>query len=233
MWRTESGDRILCGAEWDVFREGLSGLWDVIDEAHEADDTHALGIQLFDELQYNQKLAMLVFVGEALSHADIKSPELTAVGESTIAAVFAWIMQEVAMEIDLDGEPKQSDDDDPADWTIIRKLIVAAYHQFQAEIDDDEFEGDREDDVIDAGCTDLDTWHSAIEVLQDRILWADGDFEMGPEFLDLGPVARKRLLKRLNIAEGYFLGIAPDPTDREMAAILSRLANLTGRVLRE
>src|SRR5438309_8305884 len=32
MWRTSRGERVLKGAEWDLFREGLIELWDTVED---------------------------------------------------------------------------------------------------------------------------------------------------------------------------------------------------------
>jgi hypothetical protein len=37
MWWTSAGERVLRGAEWDLFREGLSCLWDEVEVAEEED----------------------------------------------------------------------------------------------------------------------------------------------------------------------------------------------------
>ena len=57
MWRTPEGNRVLRGAEWELFREGLSCLWDLVEDGGDEDDRFGVGIDAFDSLQQGQKLA--------------------------------------------------------------------------------------------------------------------------------------------------------------------------------
>src|SRR4051812_7114659 len=100
MWRTNSGDRVLSEAEWNLFRVGLGDLWD-----HVEDDTRGggglsrTGVRVFDGLQPEQKLALLADVGQALRDPAVPAPDLTAANEGAIAAVFAAIQQRLELEI--------------------------------------------------------------------------------------------------------------------------------------
>jgi hypothetical protein len=227
MWRTGIGDRAIKGAEWALFREALWGLWDRVDEAGDEWDDQPLGVDLFDELQAIQKLAMLAIVVEALSREDVEAPELTAVGEATIAAVFAFLMEDIALDIETEGEDiPLGEGEEATEWTAGRKLLLAAY--VEANPDDDDNEGE-DGGTVDASSDDLELWASMIEDMENRILWEDGDYQMGREFLDASQATRARLLKRSRIDEGYFLAIAPDPTDLQMDAVRQRLRALTGR----
>ncbi len=63
MWWTSEGERVLRGAEWELFREGLAGVWDQIEDSKgDEEDSFAYGIPAFDNLQTNQKLALLALV---------------------------------------------------------------------------------------------------------------------------------------------------------------------------
>ena len=47
VWWTSEGERVLQGAEWDLFREGLSSLWDDVEAAEEEDGPGTTGIARF------------------------------------------------------------------------------------------------------------------------------------------------------------------------------------------
>ena len=229
MWRTGTGNRTIRGAEWALIREAILGLWNRVEEAGNDWNVHPSGVEIFDVMQPHQKLAMLALVGEALSNPKVKPPKLTAVNEATIAAMFALLTKDVVIEIDLAKSPTLTEDGgEMPDWTAGRKLLLAAYR----EANHDE-ENDEEDDTgkpLDATSEDLTFWESIIEDLKNQILWEDGDYEMGREFLDLSPVARIQLANQLGIDAKYFLAIAPDPTDLQMEAVLERLRVLTERI---
>ena len=48
MWWTSAGERVLNGTEWDLFREGLSCLWDDVEASEEEDGPGTTGIAVFD-----------------------------------------------------------------------------------------------------------------------------------------------------------------------------------------
>ncbi len=66
MWSTSVGDRILRGAESELFRHGLCALWDDIENAGDAPELCETGVAVFDRLQPASKLAMIALVGRAL-----------------------------------------------------------------------------------------------------------------------------------------------------------------------
>src|SRR3954451_6278838 len=136
MWWTRLGERILRGAEWDLFRDGLGMVRDLVEESKSADDPEigSVGVEAFDQLQPNQKLALLARVGKALKDEGEPMPELTAHTEATVAAVYAHILAMVVMEIECPPESGTVDGwDDPEDnigdafaW---RRLALAAYFE--------------------------------------------------------------------------------------------------------
>src|SRR3954465_3910827 len=134
MWWTPLGERVLCGAEWELFRDGLSMVRDLVEEAKSSDDPEIgpVGVEAFDQLQPNQKLALLALVGKALKDEGEPMPELTAHTEATVAAVYAHILSMIVMEIESPPQSGKVDGwDDPEDnigdafaW---RRLALAAY----------------------------------------------------------------------------------------------------------
>src|SRR4051794_9225829 len=146
MWWTPLGGRVLRGAEWELFREGLSMVRDLVEEAKSSGDPEigSVGVEAFDQLQPNQKLALMVRVGKALKDEGEPMPELTAHTEAAVAAVYAHILSMVVMEIEsppgseqVDGWDDPRDTEDAFSW---RCLTLAAY-----------LEGDGEPGATDAG----------------------------------------------------------------------------------
>jgi hypothetical protein len=65
MWWTSAGERVLRGAEWELFREGLSCLWDDVERAEEEEDgPGTTGIGVFDDLPKAERLALLSTVAK-------------------------------------------------------------------------------------------------------------------------------------------------------------------------
>ncbi|HKB40783.1 MAG TPA: hypothetical protein VKD72_30435, partial [Gemmataceae bacterium] len=104
MWRTSLGDRVLRGAEWELFRTSLSCVWDLVEESFGVGDLFESGIDAFDDLQPGQKLALLALVGKALRDEAAPTPPLTAHNEAAIAAVFENVRQSIELEADAEGE---------------------------------------------------------------------------------------------------------------------------------
>src|SRR4051794_33363210 len=249
MWWTPVGERVLRGAEWELFRDGLSMVRDLVEESKPTDDPEIglVGVGAFDQLQPNQKLALLALVGKALKDEGEPMPELTAHTESAVAAVYAHILAMIVMEIESPPESGKVDGgDDPEDiedafaW---RRLALAAYLEADGEPKengtatdegDGRIPGDREEDdapwsppEISSG--DVEEWEFLVgECLANRILWADGDHEGGPGFLDADPAVSRYCRDELGIAEDYYTAIAPDPTDEPLDSVRRTLHEVCG-----
>ncbi|SIN69369.1 hypothetical protein SAMN05444166_0170 [Singulisphaera sp. GP187] len=221
MWRTQRGVRALRIAEWELFREGIDTLWDSIEESFDSPGDFTTGVEVFDRLQPNQQLAMLVLVGQALRDKDLPAPDLTATTEGTVAAVFEHLRNEVAMEIDLEDDIKRDQPESADEVTLLRRRILAACRECRG------FGGARPPaETSRKG----ETWESLLETLASRILWDDGDYDMAADFIDEEPEERRAKMALMGIAPDYFVDIAPDPTDEELETIRADLRELTGRV---
>src|SRR3954462_15029596 len=106
---------------------------DLVEESKSSDDPEIgfVGVEAFDQLQANQKLALLALVGKALKDEGEPMPELTAHTEATVAAVYAHILSMIVMEIEsppesgkVDGCDDPEDIDDAFAW---RRLALAVY----------------------------------------------------------------------------------------------------------
>jgi hypothetical protein len=246
MWWTPGGERVLRGAEWDLFREGLDGIWSWVEESMDDPELFSSGVEAFDRLQPNQKLALLALVGNALKDEAEPRPELTAHTEATVAAIFHHIVDQVVFEIEM--APEFGVDEEGTLW---RHLVLAAYHeteegdgieeQVESQLRADPLRGvpatggDREDDNNDepwippsVTSDQVDDWEFLIDYLANRILW-EADYEMSDVFLDADPSESEMQMGLMGIAEDYYTAIAPDPTDQQLEPIRRRLRWLCGR----
>src|SRR3982751_6417929 len=101
MWWTPLGQRVLRGAEWELFRDGLAMVHDLVEESKASDDPEigSVGVEAFDPLQPHQRLALRARVAKAPKEGGEPMPELTAHTEATVAAVYAHILSMIVMEI--------------------------------------------------------------------------------------------------------------------------------------
>ena len=200
MYRTSMGVRTLTGAEATLFREGLARIVAMVDDG--ADDAPAgVGVAVFDALGRGQKLAMLNAVARALLLADEPAPELTAVVEGTVAAVFQYVADATRAEIQLDAPPF---------W---RKLVLAACGQQGFE------------EVPDPDCADMDEWELQMTFLEDMIFF-DADWEGIDEYLDGDVPASRGLKAMMGIDDDYFVDAPLEPTDEELVGMLASLRSL-------
>jgi hypothetical protein len=242
MWWTPSGERALRGAEWEIFRESLHHCWDWVEESLNDPDLFTTGVDAFDKLQPSQRLALLALVGNALKDETEPHPELTAHTEATVAAIFSHITAQVAIEIEAASEPEAQED--PTFW---RTLVLAAYREAAEQesleeqalaaetgdvhahcspliVESEEVEDDAEAWLPpSADSESMDDWEYLIEYLANRILWEDGDYEMGDAFLDADPSEREIKMTLMGIDEDYYTAIAPDPTNEELGVIRQQL----------
>jgi hypothetical protein len=246
MWWTPRGERVLRGAEWDLFREGLDGIWGLVEQSMDDPELFSSGVEAFDRLQPNQKLALLALVGNALKDEAEPRPELTAHTEATVAAIFHHIVDQVVLEIEMVAELGVYEE-----ATLWRQLVLAAYReaeegdgieeQIESRSRGDSLrgfpstDGDREDADNDelwvppsVGSDHVDDWEFLIDCLANRILW-EGDYEMSGVFLDADPTESGMQMDLMGIAEDYYTAIAPDPTDQQLELIRRRLRWLCGR----
>src|SRR5262249_48822653 len=117
--------------EWELFRDGLSMVQDLVEESKSSDDPEIgfVGVEAFDQLQPNQKLALLALVGKALKAEGEPMPELTAHTEATVAAVYSHIFAMIVMEMESPPE-SQDNGGDPlgvTDAFAWRRMALAAY----------------------------------------------------------------------------------------------------------
>jgi hypothetical protein len=214
MWHTEPGDRVLCGREWELFRLGIELIWEDIVEFDEPASTW---ITVFDNLSQGQQLAMLEQVGSAISDEAVEAPELTALNEGTVAAVFMTLEQAVDIEID-----NERGNEDTEFRTSIRSSIREAYIECFGQPAPDEAT------IPELDCDDADEWKDLIEQLEERILW-DLDYAQAHLHLDAPPEQSALHKSWFGIDQDYYTAIAPDPTEAELKEIRKSLKRLMRR----
>ena len=216
MWRTSFGERTLAGPEAALVREMVGYLFYEIDVVcREADMSYEGGISVFDRLEHEQQLSLLIEGGGALLTAQLPSPKLTAVREATVATVFEELLASIEIEIDV----AESDGHEIVYW---RSLTSRAY---AAEVSEDECDDELTPPV--AQSSDLKQWRSVVHYLAYRILW-DRDWEMADVFMDEPPAKARLLKQQMGIDDGYFQGIPPDPTERGVTLLRRRYQKLCG-----
>jgi hypothetical protein len=214
MWHTQEGDRVLKGAEAHLFATGVWVIMQGIEAmADEPDDEGDSGVDAFDRLSRMQRLAMLRDVTKALLDKSVPAPRLTAVNEATVAAVFEVIQMHTTMEIEMS---RQLDRSERYLW---REDLLKTYREVYGEQPDPNFPLPRKNS------RDTTDWELVIGALSERILW-DDDWNLESGIVDCPPELAQLQMTVLTIDDEYFQGIAPDPPDSKMPAILEELRAL-------
>lgn len=149
-------------------------------------------------------------VGEALLRDDIPCPPLNAVNEATLGVLMKALLQ--ALDFEIDTAQERSD----AYRTYWRELTLAAIR---------ELDGDDGDLPDPSSCEQAD-WNILVEVLDSFLLW-DDDWERPEVVMDADPETARLIKACLTIDDDYYVAIAPDPTDAEVAAARARLRQIT------
>ena len=203
MYDTPAGVRVLQGPERRLFATSLGMIADLL-----WSDDLAVDIAVFDDLQRNQKIAVLHTIAHALLCDETPAPDLTAVIEGAVASVFEHARSMVIQEIELPPDEEYFNDDLPT-W---RELILAAARELELE----EFPHHKS--------RDQDTWNFLIECLEATVLW-DNDFE-AENRLDAPPEQSHPLKSLLGIPDSYYVAVPWDPSDEEAEKLLEELKQL-------
>ena len=161
MWRTNNGDRILEGAEAELFAKTL---FNFIEEVNLSDENeYEVGVAVFDRLTFGQKISVLTTIVNGLFKSDVPCCKLSAVNEGAIAAVFEHLKNCIIIETD---EPELGNS-----WReevlTVRKLVGG-------------------EDLPDVTCDDPEEWEIEVDSLADRILW-DADYGDEDLYIDKSP----------------------------------------------
>ncbi len=224
MWPTSQGDRTLSGKEASLVRAAIGYLRDMITVAIDLDEAHETDVELLNRLQPTQQLAILHEVAFALLDKSTPMPELTAIGEATVFAIYREMLALIEMEIDANRNRISSD-------CHIRSLALAAYEEScskpESEWGEPEYFEDQFSDSFPqaADSIDMEKWENLIEHLADEVLW-DRDFEMESTFADHSPDISAKLKKMTGIADNFYSSAAPEIYSSEYHRIDAELANL-------
>jgi hypothetical protein len=220
MWWTSAGERVLRGAEWELFREGLSCLWDEVEVAEEEDGPGTTGIAVFDDLPKAERLALLATVAKGLTDEDEPCPDLTALTEGAVAAIFAHMRHHIEVEIELQEETMASGRPRRVRSRTLRKMVLAAADQVGI---------DRGPLRARSGNDALEEWSELIDDLRERILWDDCDYLAGDAFLDLDPAVGDALKEQLGIEDNYYSAAPVEPTTSGLEEIRASLRRICRR----
>jgi hypothetical protein len=183
-WITALGNRVLRGAEWELFRVGVSTLWDDIKSQEDDDEPGTTEVYGFDRLTRPERLALLAQVAKGLHDRGAPCADLTALNEAAVVAVFAQVRYLVSVEIDGQRSGFGAFSKDRPGRS--RVLVLTAVRQI---------EPDPRADLPKASSADFSKWSDLIRTMLFRIL-DDIDYLAADIFLDLPP-SRIRSMKAL------------------------------------
>ena len=204
MWHTPDGNRVLRGAEAKIFAESLL---DLTQFGVSVDGDSYTSVPVFDSLTYPQKIAVLHQVAHALFCESAPMPELTAVLEGAVGAVFGNLRMLVEEEVQTDP-----DGDGP-----LRRLVNRACRDLAVE------------EMPRPSPRSIGEWEFCVDCLHDAILW-DSDYLGESIFTDLPPECSQALKQNMGVSEGYFLAVAPDPASAQVTALFAELMSLCQEV---
>ena len=228
MWATTQGDRTLIGPESVLVRKSVDYLRDMITVGIDLNEPYQTEVEIFSELQPTQQLTILHEVAFALLDPDCPTPELNAIREGTVYALYREIVSLVEIEIDLSQFESTPDYD-------IRTSVVSAFEQFDHF--PEQWVCEFTPDILELGrptkqCVDLEEWSRVIEFLADQVLW-DRDFEFETMIVDGDPGKIDSIKNYLGIAQDYYAVPAPDVhsedyqrIDGELIALIALTAEI-------
>ncbi len=210
MWDTTKGVRTLQGAESALVRDTIYELVDVIRAARMDDEAAWVGVTLFDELSWEQQLAMLLKLAKQLLDPLIPPLPKSALMDATVAAIYAQMRIGVDIEIDW----QQLDSEIEGDKTARRQDIINALHERYP---------DRK--RLRAESVDSDHWDLAVDELRNWIL-ADEDWKLHDLSMDLAPEKANQFKAFMGVEQDYFVDIPPDSDERSPQFVWADLIEL-------
>ncbi|MCD0460517.1 hypothetical protein [Roseiconus lacunae] len=233
-WHTPSGDRIMLGQEADLIRQSISTMVDELVSCRETDESPwEYGVTLFDELSWQQQLALLDRLARGLLEVTEDTVELTGINEAGIAAVYQNVSQQIELEIELQSV---SPPEVRCQWrqaalnVYLENKVIEAGWRSDCNVHKHVALESSENSVIEdlaPDCDQVDRWQWLIECLADRILW-DRDFDLVEEMIDAPPERAAAMRAALGITPGYYTAIAPDPTETQIDTLFDSLQKRTG-----
>ncbi|MCA9138596.1 MAG: hypothetical protein KDB00_17615 [Planctomycetales bacterium] len=246
--------RLLTGTHAALYRESLCLMLDIYQEGlrerEHFDHIWVFGVQMFDELQQSQQMALLITVSNCVLNGAGDSDDWSASEKAAFYAVYRNIYQQLEMErdmraldaasmptpyadleFDLDSGGFEDVEDDiysPAGELSWREMIAKAYREkcHNEGLSDEEIDEYLATD--DEEGEDLEHWDSILDSLADQIL-DDRDFEMAGMLMDGDPEIVDIIKKELGIKQDYFVETVSEPDTEAANRLFSELAVLAQR----
>jgi hypothetical protein len=155
-----------------------------------------------------------------LTDEDEPCPDLTALTEGTVAAIYAHIHYHIEVEIEDQEEAIASGSPVRVRSRPLREMMLAAADQVGI---------DRGPLRAESGSDALTAWSDLVDELRDRLLWDDRDYVAGDVFLDLDPAVGDTLKEQLGIVEDYFSAAPVEPTQAGLEEIRATLRRICRR----
>jgi hypothetical protein len=168
----------------------------------DCDGDHPVGVKVFDSLSYPERLAILEQAAQALLVEDVAAPELTAVLEGAVAAVYTSLTEEVEFEV-VNGGLK------------LRRAVLAAAKEL--DLLDEDAPKLKSDDSL--------AWRDLVQAIADTIFW-DTDWEVGFLEPDDPPELAEKIRETAGISDNYYTAVPPDPTPKQLNLIREQLSKL-------
>lgn len=227
MWRTPLGVRTLSGAEGAVVARAVSEIFYELDASVKDDCLWRADHPSIDNLDLEQKVVLLADVARALLRSSVPAPQLTAVNEAMVNAIYRRALGMIEEEIDFAKRvPRRS-----RGRVRYRTKVVQAARAISPPDDSADVGADDPYRMPKPTCTNMETWEFVIDVLSDRVLH-DADWEAGNPIeqvvLDLPPEIVARDFSWIGVERAYFSAIVPIPTEKQFESarrVLVRLAN--------
>ena len=159
-------------------------------------------IPIVEDLTRNQKVVMYHTAARVLLTREEPPPLATAVLDATVASVYRLAREMIFME--LEDEPRDSDDGEIATGPCWRELAIAAGREMGFE------------DVPSLDERNLDDWDLLLDYLEGQVL-GNNNWEM-VEHLDAAPEVARHMKRELGIGEDYFVAIPAIRVTRKLIA---------------
>ncbi len=203
MWRTVLGNRILQGAEAELFREAAAFMLENMDMCHHySHESYESSFHAFDSLSIGQQVFVLHEICDGLLNPDRDPPTLHAANEAAIAAVY----DEIQVLRDNDRELSVTEQQSHPQAV---DLVTAAANQLNLEIDPSSF--DEDFDLL-------------VNEIRDAILW-DDDYS-NSSIQNAPPEVAQRERDRFTIADDYYTLIPDDPKPTQAKKLLDETREL-------
>ena len=194
MWKTPCGERVLKGAEKQLFVLAAGCLIDELNMAKADNDRERslkVGISAFDSMEFDEQKYAVCLVVKALVDETVPCPIHYAWSEATIAAIIWWATVHIGAE----------EDRKECDRTFYRLVSMVAKKE-GISIRDAKREWE---------------WESVMEEILDLILW-DRDFEMVsmPGLLDTPKHQFDLIDQQMGFGDGYFVEQVPNPKGKDL-----------------